>query len=246
MYAGWYKVIKCLEKFAYCREVTPKWNMELQEFGSVVSKRSGLKNNWENCFLLLLHALQSEKLIWMFVSVLSEDNDFVTDGSPLSPYLWLPAMPGHFVRLPEEKGYTADLLQCNQTQRQSLELHDPGASFSHILQSSSCIWVWVRVRQMLGEEWVGVGGGEKSVKSYEIRPWIINNQINLFSVQEEQADYRGMCGVGGHWVCFQLHISDKHTTATVPERRDGQEGWDWGEGQQHVFFYSLSFLPSFS
>lgn len=117
-----------------------------------------------------MHCNQRNSLIWMFVSVLSEDNDFVSDGSPQSPYLWLPAMPGHFVWLPEEKGYTADLLQCNQPQRQSLELHDPGASFSHILQSSSCIWVWVRVRQMLGEKKVGVGGGEESVKSYEIRP----------------------------------------------------------------------------
>lgn len=157
MYAGQYKIIKCLEKFAYFCEVTPKWKMVVQEFGSVVSKLPGLKNNWENCmkpvfFVFYMHCNQRNSLIWMFVSALSEDNDFVTDGSPLSPYLWLPAMPGHFVWLPEEKGYTADLLQCNQTQRQSLEQHDPGASFSHIPQSSSCIWVWVRGRQMLGEK----------------------------------------------------------------------------------------------
>lgn len=56
---------------------------------------------------------------------LNEDSDSVTDGFSLSPYLRLSAVPGHFVLLPEEKGYTADRLQCNQTWRHSLELREP-------------------------------------------------------------------------------------------------------------------------
>lgn len=167
----------------------------------------------------------------MFVSVLSEDSDCVTDGSSLSRYLWLSAMPGHFVWLPKEKGYTADLLQCNQTWRESLELHDPRASFSCILQSSSWIWVWA------GEKckW------EKPVKSYKICPW--NNQRpNQFVQRPREAG-----GLQRNvWSGRSLSVHPSPYLRQTHNQSSGEKRWLGGmglrRGTKTVFIFLLFFL----
>lgn len=67
-------------------------------------------------------------------------------------------------------------------------------------------------------------------KIVKYAPCIVNTQINLFNVQEQQADYREMCRVGGQSVSVSLRNTQQ--PESLPEsleemaKRDGAEERD--------------------
>lgn len=119
-------------------------------------------------------------------------------------------------------------------ERESLELHDPRASFSRILQSSSWIFVWV------GEtyEW------EKPVKSYKICPW--NNQRPNQFVQwprEASGLQRNVCSGRSLSVHPSPYLRQTHNQSSGEKR---WLGGMWPRRGTKNSFYFLSFLSFIS
>lgn len=107
----------------------------------------------------------------MFVSIPNKDTDSVTDGSSLSPYLWLSAEPGHFGSL---RGKVTPLICYSAIGLETEPWTTHPTGLLQLYPAERQLDMGVSLREADAQRKVRVGGGKKPVKSYEICP--LNNQ----------------------------------------------------------------------
>lgn len=146
-------------------------------------------------------------------------------------------MSGHFARLPEEKRYTADLLQRNRTWRRSLERHDPGAPFGRYPAKR-------RPDAGASRSEAGVGGGEEPVKSCEICP---SNNRHLKSICSTSKRGKRTTEECAEWaVTMRTSKSISQTNTQQPECQRGEmAAGDGNERDKNIILLSFSSPPFF-